>query len=192
MMHRIADATADWLVKANAIKIEDRELYSYAMYSFLFAMAPLMLTMIIGIFMHMFLESILFILPFVIIRKFSGGFHLKSPTVCIFVSTGIIISFLCLIKLVLNHGVYWPVMTATVLCAVQLFIKSPIDSEARKLSEREVVVFGIIARCFVVLALALVTILALSQRYAIAVPICFGVILSGVLQLPCYFKSKNK
>lgn len=192
MMHKIADATANWLVKANAIKSEDRELYSYAMYSFLFAVAPLMLTMVIGILMNMFFESVLFILPFVIIRKFSGGFHLKFPTVCIFVSTGIIISFLCLIKLVLNHGVYWPVMTATVLCAVQLFIKSPIDSEARKLSEREVVVFGIIARCFVVLALALVTILALSQEYAIAVPICFGVILSGVLQLPCYFESKNK
>jgi len=113
MMHRIANATANWLVKANAVKSEDRELYSYAMYSFLFAMAPLMLTMIIGIFMHMFLESVLFILPFVIIRKFSGGFHLKSPTVCIFVSTGIIIVFLCTIKLVLNHSMYWPVAIAT-------------------------------------------------------------------------------
>lgn len=192
MMHRIADATANWLVKANAIKSEDRELYSYAMYSFLFAVAPLMLTMVIGILMNMFFESVLFILPFVIIRKFSGGFHLKSPTVCIFVSTGIIISFLCLIKLVLNHGVYWPVMTATVLCAVQLFIKSPIDSEARKLSEREVVVFGRIARCFVILALTLVALFALLHKYNVAVPVSFGVILSGVLQLPCYFESKNK
>lgn len=190
-MHRIADATADWLVKANAIKIEDRELYSYAMYSFLFAAAPLMLTMVIGIFMNMFLESVLFILPFAIIRKFSGGFHLKSPTVCIFVSTGIIIAFLCAIRFVLNHGIYWPVMIATVLCAVQLFIKSPIDSEARKLSEREVVIFGRLARCFVVVGLLLILVLVLLQNYEVAVPICFGIILSGVLQLPCYFEPKK-
>lgn len=190
MMHRIADATAYWLVKANAIKSEDRELYSYAMYSFLFAAAPLMLTMVIGIFMHMFLESILFILPFVIIRKFSGGFHLKSPTVCSFVSTGIIIAFLCTIRFVLNHGIYWPVAIATVLCAVQLFVKSPIDSDARKLSEREVVIFGRIARCFVVVGLIFVLIFAWLRNYTVAVPICFGIILSGVLQLPCYFESK--
>lgn len=191
MMHKIADATANWLVKANAIKSEDQKLYSYATYSFLFATAPLILTMIIGIFMHMFLESILFILPFVIIRKFSGGFHLKSPTVCIFVSTGIIIAFLCAVKFVLNQGIYWPVAIATVLCAVQLFIKSPIDSEARKLSEREVVIFGRLARCFVVVGLILIVIFGLLQNYVVAVPICFGIILSGVLQLPCYFEPKK-
>lgn len=190
-MHRIADATANWLVKANAIKSEDQELYSYAMYSFLFAAAPLMLTMAIGVFMRMFLESILFILPFVIIRKFCGGFHLKSPTVCIFISTGIIFAFLCAIRYVLNHGIYWPVVIATVLCAVQLFIKSPIDSEARKLSEREVVIFGKIARCFVVVGLIFVLIFALLRNYTVAVPICFGIILSGVLQFPCNFKPRR-
>ncbi len=191
MMHKIADATANWLVKANAINSEDRELYSYAMYSFLFATAPLMLTMVIGIFMNMFLESVLFILPFVIIRKFCGGFHLKSPTVCIFVSTGIIIAFLCAIRFVFNHGIYWPVAITTLLCAVQLFIKSPIDSEARKLSEREVVIFGRIARCFVVVGLIFVLIFALLRNYMVAIPICFGIILSGVLQLPCYFEPKK-
>lgn len=191
MMHRIADATANWLVKANAIKSEDRELYSYAMYSFLFATVPLILTMVIGIFMHMFLESVLFILPFVIIRKFSGGFHLKSHTVCTFVSTGIIIAFLCAIKFVINHGIYWPVAIATVACSVQLFIKSPIDSEARKLSEREVVIFGRLARCFVVVGLLLILAFGLLQNHEVAVPICFGIILSGVLQLPCYFEPKK-
>ena len=42
----------------------------------------------------MVVEGLLMILPFMLIRKFSGGFHLKSSTVCL-VSSTLLLSFFC-------------------------------------------------------------------------------------------------
>lgn len=187
MMHRASDAVANWLLKANAINEEEKELYSYAMYSVLFTSIPLLLSIAVGLFMDMLIESLLFIAPFVIIRKYSGGFHLKSPTVCLFVSTGIIAAFLLCIKLVLKYELYQVALICMVLSAILLFIKSPIDSEARRLSERETVVFRRIAKTMVMLFLAVTFLLVCFHIYRIAIPISFGIILSGALQMPCCF-----
>lgn len=187
MMHKAADAVANWLVKTETISAEDFALYSYAMYSVMFVSIPLFLSIVVGILMNMLLESLLFIAPFVLIRKFSGGFHLKSPTVCIFVSTGIIATFLFGIKFVLMHEVYLVPLVCMFILGILLFIKSPIDTEERKLNERETVVFGKIARIMVIAFWAAVMTLIWFQKYSVAMPISFGIILSGALQVPCCF-----
>ena len=73
-----------------------------------------------------------------------------------------------------------------------LFINSPIDTEERKLSERETVVFGRIARVMVIIFLIIVLILAYYHIFRIAIPISFGIILSGALQMPCCFIEKKQ
>lgn len=190
-MHRVADAVANWLVKADAISAEDFALYSYAMYSVMFVSIPLFLSVVVGILMNMLLESILFIAPFVLIRKFSGGVHLKSPTVCLFVSTGIITAFLFGIKFVLMHEVYLVPLVCMFILGILLFIKSPIDTDERKLSERETVVFGNIARIMVVAFWTVVLTLIWFHKFNVAIPISFGIILSGALQVPCCFTKRK-
>lgn len=187
MMHIVANAVANWLVRTDAISADDSALYSYAMYSVMFVSIPIFLSIAIGILMNMLLESLLFIAPFVLIRKFSGGFHLMSPIVCFFVSTGIIAVFLFGIKFVLMHEVYLVPLVCMFILGILLFIKSPIDTEERMLSERETVVFGKIARIMVVAFWAVVLILINFHKYRVAIPISFGIILSGALQVPCYF-----
>lgn len=187
MMHKIADAVANWLVKTDAISAEDFALYSYAMYSVMFVSIPLILSIVVGILTNMLLESILFIAPFILIRKFSGGFHLKSPTVCLFVSTGIIAVFLFGIRFVLMHEIHSVPLVCMFILGILLFIKSPIDTEERKLSERETIVFGKIARIMVIAFWIVVLTLIWLHKYSIAIPISFGIILSGALQLPCCF-----
>lgn len=193
MMHRVADAVANWLVKTEAISAEDVALYSYAMYSVMFVSIPILLSIAVGMLMNMLLESLLFIAPFVMIRKFSGGFHLKSPTACLFISTGIIVAFLFGIKFVLIHEIYLVPLVCMFVLGLHLFIKSPIDTEERKLSERETIVFGKIARIMVVAFWTVVLILVWFQKFNVAIPINFGIILSGALQVPCcYLKRKHK
>lgn len=182
---------ANWLVKTDAISAEDFDLYSYAMYSVMFVSIPIFLSIVVGILMNMLLESILFIAPFVIIRKYSGGFHLKSPTVCLFVSTGIIAAFLVGIRFSLNHKAYLAPLISMFLLGVLLFIKSPIDTEERKLSEQETVVFGKIARIMVIAFWVVVLTLVWFHKYSVAIPISFGIILSGALQVPCCFTKKH-
>lgn len=85
----------------------------------------------------MVVDGLLMILPFMLIRKISGGFHLKSSTVCLVSSTLLLSFFLFLIKVVTTK-VRVIIFTCFVIASsIQIFLCSPIDNEARKLNEKE-------------------------------------------------------
>ena len=63
---------ATWLIRCGAIDEMDRELYEYAVYSFIFLIAPLAIILTFGIIMDRVLESIIIIITFMCVRKFSG------------------------------------------------------------------------------------------------------------------------
>lgn len=187
MINKISDTVAQWLLEKEVIQLDEVELYSYALYSLLLVSAPIIMVSLIGIIMNMLLKSILFITPFVLIRKFSGGFHLKSSTVCVFVSMVILTAFLIYIKFSLEYQVHAVTIIVTFISAIILMTQSPIDSEERMLSDKETKTFGNIARIITICFLIVITILAICHLFDLAIPISCGVILSGALQIPCCF-----
>ena len=148
-MHILAKKITQWLLKTGAIAEREEELYEYAVFSFLFSLFPLCLVMIIGGISGMFIEGILMILPFMMIRKFSGGYHLNSSVVCFISSTLLLSTSLALIGLINSLGSYDVLLCAAVMNALQIFVYSPIDSKKRKLSKKEQEVFREIARLMV-------------------------------------------
>ncbi|MGM9946680.1 accessory gene regulator B family protein, partial [Floccifex sp.] len=101
-MERLACKLITWMIDMQAITEEDRELYEYAAYSFFITMAPLMLVILFGSFMGFLVESIVFIIPFMAIRKFSGGYHMKSPITCFVISC-----FLLLFCIILSYNLIY-------------------------------------------------------------------------------------
>ena len=95
MIHQISKVIVKWLLSAGAISSNEQEIYEYAVYSVIFSVAPLFLVFVIGSFLDIALEGVIFLLPFLLIRKFSGGFHLKSPVVCFISSVTVLTVFYC-------------------------------------------------------------------------------------------------
>ena len=188
MISKTSVLITKWLLHTGAISNEDRELYEYAAYSFLFSLIPLFMAFIFGLALDMVTEGFLMILPFMFIRKFSGGLHLKSAKACLISSSVLLISLFLLIKTTHTYTAYFFCSVAVFLFAIQLFMLSPIDSEARRLSEKERFVFRKVARIIVVLSCIIYFALAAFKLYYFAIPVGFGIILSGLLQLPCFFK----
>jgi len=191
MISRASSTIAKWLLRAGAITEEDRELYEYAAYSFLFSLLPLCLVIVLGGLMGMLAEGILMILPFMLIRKFSGGFHLRSPLACLISSTLLLCAFLFMIRFVASgqHVILFSCFVAA--SALQVFLCSPIDNEARRLSEKEYAVFKRVARTMSVLFLLLYIILSLMPQPRFSVSVGSGVILTALLQLPCRFARRR-
>ena len=193
MIKRLADVTAKWLLQAGAISASDVELYEYGIYSFLFTMCPLGLMLIISIFLNMVIEGILLIIPFILIRKFCGGFHFQSSVLCGIVSTLVLTAFLLGIRLVLNTAEYGWWCAALLISVVQVVIFSPIDSEGRRLTQNEKKVFKKIATALSIITVILCAVLAAFHQMWAAVSIGSGLILSAALQFPCLFqKSRHK
>lgn len=93
-MEKCANAIADWLVRCAMIDEEDKELYRYAAYSLILSISPLLLAIGFGICMGRVKESVMITLPFMLIRKFSGGYHTKHAWSCMICSC--LLLFLCI------------------------------------------------------------------------------------------------
>ena len=95
-MERCTGKITDWLIKCGAIPETDRELYEYAIYSILLSLSPMLLALAIGALFGSAVQGVLTITPFVILRKFSGGYHAKSARVC-FISSSLLL-VLCTLR----------------------------------------------------------------------------------------------
>lgn len=137
MISRVSVLIAKWLLQAGAISAEDLDLYIYGIYSFLFTIAPLSLVVLLSLPLNMPLEGILLIIPFILLRKFAGGFHFKSAIPCAIVSTFLLLFFLLGIKFTLLWENQIAFSILVYLSLIIIITLSPIDSENRKLSNLE-------------------------------------------------------
>ena len=96
MITTISNHLIDWLIREDTLQPADRELYVYAAYCFLFAWTPLFLLFIISACIGRLPEALLLILPFMTIRKFSGGFHAKTARTCLIISCTLLSGFMYL------------------------------------------------------------------------------------------------
>lgn len=185
MISKIAAAVSDWLVVQDAIADKDKRLYAYAVYSVLFGMTPVAIIVILGLIFGMLREGLLLIMPFILLRKFSGGYHLHSPLVCVITSTILLSISLLSVWLVIDRSAVLFLSLLVILATTTLFWLSPIDSKARRLSEKETQVFRSIARSAATLFLVVYLLLVIFNNISVAVPIGVGVIIPALLQLPC-------
>ena len=134
------------------------------------------------------------IIPFLVIRKFSGGFHFRSAVLCMVTS----ITVLILLLIFTVRIALLPVFDiGIVLSVISLSLNSPIDSEARRLDEEEISHFkrtaALIAVSFMIIYMILraaFIISALQVLIGIAKSLSSGIILAALLQIPFMFKKR--
>lgn len=193
-MNYISQSITSWLISRGAVAYEDRELYEYAVYSFILSISPLFIIGCIGFMMGKLIESILVIIPFMIVRKYSGGFHLKYAWLCMIFSCCILfgcVYFVGVIKYgtLLNMSVF--------LSIISLMVLSPIDSENRRLDLYEKKKNKKNTIIILLLLGSIYCLLLLLHQTRFAVCIAEGIVLTASLQWPCvvdkiFFQKKRK
>lgn len=189
-MESLTKKITEWLIANKAVDVEDRELYEYAIYSMLITVSPLFLVLIIGMLMGTLVEGVFLIIPFMCIRKYSGGYHAKSFSTCFVTSCGLLV--LCMyLAAYIEYGVWSSVLA--VISVIGLSIWSPIDSDNRRLDADENTRYKKIAVWTSVLFLFAHLLLVILGQRTWALGISVGLMLSAGLQLPCVVQSfQNK
>lgn len=183
MIQELSSKVAKWLEQEGAISGKDNKLFSYAVYSFLFGLLPIFIVMILGLAFGMLQEGLLMITPFMLIRKFSGGYHLDSPKLCVILSIALLALAMGFIKLIDQNG-YIQLLTVFVLLSVVcLCTFSPVENDARKLTDKERQLFRIIACILAVIVVSVYLIMyaTISVRYTAAFGM--GILLAAILQI---------
>lgn len=185
MIRELSSGVGKWLEREGAIPDEDINIFSYAAYSLLLGLLPILIILLLGLAFGMVKEGLLLIAPFMTIRKFSGGYHLSSLRRCIILSSSLLTLSMGLVKVITYRecGILLTVFVfLSVLC---LCVFSPIENNARKLTAKEKKLFHIIACILAVIAMITYLIMYKSSNIQYASAFGVGIILVATLQIPC-------
>ena len=152
-----------------AISSCDKELYQYALNSLVLLISPLLMSVIIATIMGIPVNGVLIVIPFMTIRKYSGGFHSNRLITCTVESAVLLTAILY-------------------ISSIELCIFSPIKSKNKDINFREKTTYKkvVIIQTIIYSAISFILIHINMNRYAICI-VC-GIMLSSILQLPCIIK----
>ena len=163
----------NWLIKSKAIKDDERELYEYALYSIVLLLSPAFISIAIGCIM---------VIPFLFLRKFSGGFHAKHACTC-FVGSSILVTVFLWISTKINSGLLLYMVTA--ISVVGLCIFSPIQSDNRIIEENEKHTYRKIVMRQLAIYVVVAIIADIVGKEIVTICMFLGIIITAVMQVPC-------
>jgi len=160
MKNNVPARITDSLVKASAVPAEDRELYEFGIRQGIFLVINIATSLLIGLFMGMIWQCIVFMLAYNPIRSYAGGYHAGTPLKCYLLSIPVIISVLFGISLIPWNG--YIVVISVILTGIIVLLLAPVEDANKPLDEVETVVFGRRAR----IILAIVSLAAVALWFA--------------------------
>lgn len=127
------------LVSDKIIKQEEAEVYIFGLQQMLINIANITVLFIIGICMHMIVETVTFAVSFMAFRKYAGGYHSKTQLRCFVLTNTVVLIVLSVMKyLRINICIY---MELYLLAAMIIFLYAPIEAENKKLDSMERIVY---------------------------------------------------
>lgn len=187
-MEKVSVVIARWFINRNVLPAEDEELYAYAISCLLITVSPLFLVLVIGACLDLTVEGIVLIIPFMVIRTFSGGVHSESPSRCFVISTGILLVLLMLTKMISNSLMLGIIVFGS---WISLIACSPIENENKQLSINAKKAYKESTAIWVGIFTATYFVFGFMKQDTYAVCVALGIILTAILQIPCLIRKKN-
>lgn len=187
-MEKVSVVVTRWFINRDILPAEDEELYAYAVSCFLITVSPLLLVLVIGACLGLIVEGIVLIIPFMLLRTFSGGVHSGSPGRCFVISTGILLVLLMLTKMISNSAILSIILLGS---CISLIACSPIENENKQLSINEKKAYRKITAIWVGIFAVIYYVLGFMKQDVYAVCVALGIILTAMLQIPCLRKERK-
>ena len=136
MLDRLSDHLTSIVVNNNTAYKADIEIYKFGFQTLLMNFLGIILVLTIGAAFSLPTEAIIFLIPFVIIRRHTGGYHAQSMLKCS-VGTGIIITTV----LMLYNNYQFSALEClllTIACSIPIYLFAPIENEKNPLSKEQI------------------------------------------------------
>lgn len=185
MMKKLTNKIVDWLISCDVINEEDSELYNYALFLVILSFSPIVISLVIGLCMGLPLQSILIMIPFFVIRQYSGGYHAKSLSFCFFISCIIIAVFIFLSGIISFHFS----IGISACSFLIIFLFSPITNENKKLNIYEFNRYKLLARIISGIFLLLDIVFTLLEIETFSICISIGLAQVAFLQIIAIIKN---
>lgn len=144
MIASLSRKVASKLHSSGAIEEADQALYEYALNVALSGILHLGTSIVLGAAFGIIPASLALFIPFILIRKFAGGFHASTPLRCYLFSVAMITLLLAVLKFVPSPPIL-PYAVVLAVSAVVICLAAPVDTKAKPLAAKEKKVFKAIS-----------------------------------------------
>jgi accessory gene regulator B len=86
MKQDLSECVVKELIKDHIVSADDKELYQYGFQQAAFMLLNISTTILVGAIFNAVWESIVFLLVYIPLRSYAGGYHAKSPRTCYLLS----------------------------------------------------------------------------------------------------------
>lgn len=139
MFYKTSVYIADILEQQNKFAPEDKEVYRYGIQQGLNLTLNILTTIIIGVLCGMVYPSLLFLVCYMPLRSFCGGYHAKTHLRCYIYSVIMITSILLVAKYTTFNIVLYEILVLISLIIILLL--APVEDENKKLDNVEKSIF---------------------------------------------------
>lgn len=164
---------------------DNYELYEYAIYIILSSAFHMATVIVLGLVFNLLTESLVFYLSFIVIRKFSGGYHAKTPVRCYLFSFASNIIILCLVKWLssINTLFIFIFIIFELLCVVLILLISPLDTENNPLTGQEKKMYRMLTSIITILIFIISSLCFFKGYRNIGSSMICGVVMSALVLL---------
>lgn len=135
MFEKLSDKLTDSLISNGTITADDREIYYYGIHQGIILILNTVTTLLIGIISGMIWQSVVFMLGYIPLRSYTGGFHAKTTVRCYFSS----IVLMTVVLLVMRY-IHFSMLIYGILIFISstiILLLAPMDNHNKPLDEIE-------------------------------------------------------
>jgi accessory gene regulator B len=166
MIAKLAKSTAYFFVEKQVVKKEDEDVYAYGMELLYSSILNIVLAVIIAISTNTVFPTTAFLMTFIIIRQYIGGYHAKTHLGCMSILAVVLCCFAILTRCIPDQYEIWISMLSVVSSIILILRFAPVEHPNKPLSDNEKLRLrkrGIISM-FIVFVLAFVMVIFTETR----------------------------
>lgn len=179
MLDNLSLRLAGFLCRRGVLPEKEEALYSYAIHILFATLGTSLSILLIGAFLGVLIETLVFLTVFAIVREYAGGFHTTDGK-CFVSSVLTAAVYILLIRFVPVEYMLFPALAVMLASDILIFRYAPIASENKPLDEEEVKLYRKKARVFAVVFSAAALVLVLLGLSIYGTAVMYGISLSAV------------
>jgi accessory gene regulator B len=173
MYSSTARKLSNGLVRYGIIMEDDKEIYTVGYKSALTVATNILCVLMIGLLVHVFVESVVFIVSFYLLRICAGGYHVKSSYACFWISCAIeAIAVFGIANFTINSYQY--VLASSMVMLIVCCMLCPVPNKKIVYTKKEAHFRRTLCLSVFAIEFALCNVFFVTQHYSTVSSIIFG------------------
>lgn len=140
MQSKVIQRLLDVMISNKIIKLEETELYSYGLIQGILMLLNVFTLLIIGIIFGMLRESWVFMVRYIPLRTYVGGYHARTQLNCYISSVVLIVMVLLGIRYMKWTSLIY--IAISIVSGLIIYFFSPVEDSNKPIDDMEIKVFG--------------------------------------------------